>query len=209
MKREDLEHIIRASGVITDEYEFVIVGSQSLLGGHPYPPEVFTALAEADIYPLHAPEKADDIDGAIGEGSQFHESNGYYAQGVGPDTAILPDGWLRRVDKIQNDGTNSRIGYCLSAIDLFMAKVVANRDRDRDQRGAVGARLRGGRNGRFEVDQMLIDTAAKGRLRARVKRWVGIAQAQALAKDWGKPDKATAPAFRAVVGANGRHISCF
>ena len=27
MKREELEHIIRASGDITDQYEFVIVGS--------------------------------------------------------------------------------------------------------------------------------------------------------------------------------------
>lgn len=30
MKRQDLEHIIRASGAITDEYEFVIVGSTRL-----------------------------------------------------------------------------------------------------------------------------------------------------------------------------------
>lgn len=183
MKREDLEHIIRASGVITDEYEFVIVGSQSLLGGHPYPPEVFTASAEADIYPLHAHEKADDIDGSIGEGSQFHETNGYYAQGVGPDTAVLPDGWLGRVDKIQNDATNSRIGYRLSAIDLFMAKAVANRDKDRDFNVALLV------HGYVEadmavsmVDKMPIDTAAKGRLRARVRRWVGIAQTQVDAK---------------------------
>ncbi|WP_257993256.1 hypothetical protein [Cupriavidus pauculus] len=35
MKREDLKHIIRASGEITGEYEFVIVGSQSFFGGHP------------------------------------------------------------------------------------------------------------------------------------------------------------------------------
>ncbi|QBY55280.1 hypothetical protein E0W60_29740 (plasmid) [Cupriavidus oxalaticus] len=30
MKREDLEHIIRAAADITDEYEFVVVGSQSI-----------------------------------------------------------------------------------------------------------------------------------------------------------------------------------
>ena len=30
---------------------------------------------------------ADKIDGAIGEGSQFHQTYGYYAQGVGPETA--------------------------------------------------------------------------------------------------------------------------
>jgi hypothetical protein len=32
MTREELEHIIRASGDITNQYEFVIIGSQSILG---------------------------------------------------------------------------------------------------------------------------------------------------------------------------------
>ena len=52
MKREELEHIIRASADVTDQYEFIIVGSQSILGPVPNPPEVFTMSAEADIYPL-------------------------------------------------------------------------------------------------------------------------------------------------------------
>jgi hypothetical protein len=30
MTREELEHIIRASADITDQYEFVIIGSQSM-----------------------------------------------------------------------------------------------------------------------------------------------------------------------------------
>jgi len=34
---------------------------------------VFTMSAEA-IYPLRAPELADKIDGAIGEGAQFHRA---------------------------------------------------------------------------------------------------------------------------------------
>lgn len=51
MTREELEHIIRASGDITDQYEFVIVGSQSILGAVPRPEEVFTVSMEADIYP--------------------------------------------------------------------------------------------------------------------------------------------------------------
>lgn len=90
MTREELEHIIRASGDVTDQYEFVIVGSQSMLGPVPNPESVFTVSMEADIYPLQAPELADKIDGAIGEGSQFHLTYGYYAQGVGPETALLP-----------------------------------------------------------------------------------------------------------------------
>ena len=46
MNREDLEHIIRAAGEVTDEYEFIIVGSQSILGPIPYPPDVFKLSAE-------------------------------------------------------------------------------------------------------------------------------------------------------------------
>jgi hypothetical protein len=42
---------------------------------------------EADIYPLGDPAKSDLIDGTIGELSPFHETFGYYAHGVGPETA--------------------------------------------------------------------------------------------------------------------------
>lgn len=97
MTREELEHIIRASADITDQYEFVIIGSQSILGSVPQPEPVFTVSMEADIYPLAAPELADKIDGAIGEGSEFHRTFGYYAQGVGPETAALPRDWMTRV----------------------------------------------------------------------------------------------------------------
>jgi hypothetical protein len=59
MNREDLEHIIRAAAAVTDQYEFIIVGSQSILGSVPNPEPVFTMSAEADIYPLQAPELAE------------------------------------------------------------------------------------------------------------------------------------------------------
>ncbi|HSV57952.1 MAG TPA: hypothetical protein VLJ19_03560 [Variovorax sp.] len=72
MNREDLEHIIRAAAEVTDEYEFVIVGSQSILGPIPYPPEVSKLSAEVDIYPRDAEGKSELIEGALGEGSQFH-----------------------------------------------------------------------------------------------------------------------------------------
>ncbi len=87
---------------------------------------------EADIYPRQAPDLADEIDGAIGEGSQFHETYGYYAQGVGPDTAILPKDWMTRVHRVQNNNTNGRAGYCLDVLDLFLAKAAAGRDKDRE-----------------------------------------------------------------------------
>jgi hypothetical protein len=53
---------------------------------------------EVDIYPLRDP-RADLIDGALGDGSQFHVAFGYYAHGVGPETAKAPAGWQERLLK--------------------------------------------------------------------------------------------------------------
>ncbi|WP_234194290.1 DUF6036 family nucleotidyltransferase [Pseudacidovorax sp. NFM-22] len=131
MTREELEHIVRASADITDQYEFVVVGSQSILGALPAAPDVFRASREADIYPLQRPDLSDAIDGAIGEGSQFHETYGYYAQGVGPETAVLPDDWMSRVHRVQGPGTEGKVAYCLDFADLMLSKAVAGREKDR------------------------------------------------------------------------------
>ena len=55
---------------------------------------------EADLAWRHDPDaaKADNVDGAIGEGSQFHREWGYYAQGVEISTAVLAAGWEDRVE---------------------------------------------------------------------------------------------------------------
>ena len=188
MNREDLEQIIRASGDVTNRYEFIIVGSQSILGSIPDPHQVFTMSAEADIYPLDAPELADKIDGAIGEGSQFHASNGYYAQGVGPETAILPQGWMSRVHRLQNRNTNDRVGFCLDVIDLFMSKACAGRDKDREfcmaliEHGHVDPEQALGM-----VDGMPLDADGRRRLRAAIRRWVKVLREAGRHVDDGSP----------------------
>jgi hypothetical protein len=177
MTREELEHIIRASGDITDQYEFVIVGSQSILGPVPCPEDVFTVSAEADIYPLQAPELAEKIDGAIGEGSQFHRTYGYYAQGVGPSTALLPKDWMSRVHRVQNSNTNGRVGYCLDVADLFLSKAAAGREKDREfcmallAHGHVTVTVALDR-----VPHMPLDADAQRRLRATIRRWAKTLQ---------------------------------
>lgn len=130
MKRADLEHLIRAAAAITNEHEIVVIGSQSLLGSVPAPPSTLTQSMEADLYPKSRPELADVIDGAIGEDSPFHELFGYYAQGVGPDTAKLPRGWQERLVPIQNANTDLKIGLCLEPHDLAAAKLAAGREKD-------------------------------------------------------------------------------
>lgn len=130
MKRSELEHVIRASGAIADDRELIIIGSQSILGQFPDAPAALLASMETDLYPRNRPERAELVDGAIGEGSQFHEQFGYYAQGVGPETAVLPAGWEERLVRIDNPNTNGIAGLCLEVHDLAISKYVAGRPKD-------------------------------------------------------------------------------
>jgi len=45
-------------------------------------PNFLLRSCEADVFTFRNPKDADLIDGSIGEGSPFHETFGYYAQGV-------------------------------------------------------------------------------------------------------------------------------
>ena len=68
MRRADHEHLVRAAASIANDDEIIVVGSQAILGQHPDAPEALTRSTEADVYPKHFPERADLIDGSIGEG---------------------------------------------------------------------------------------------------------------------------------------------
>ena len=176
MTRDQLEHIIRASARITGEYEFVIVGSQSLLGAKPNPSAEFTASMEADIYPLNAPDKSHDIDVHIGEGSRFQDEFGYYAQGVDPSTATLPADWMSGVHRVQNENTEGRVGYCLDPIDLFLSKAWAARPKDRD---FCMAMLRQAFLTLAQAIEMVatmpLEAQEMTRLRATIRRWAADA----------------------------------
>jgi len=130
MQRFELEHVIRASGDIAKDNEIIVIGSQSILGQFPNAPARLLASMEMDLYPRNNPELAGKIDGSIGEGSLFHEENGYYAQGVGPETAVLPAGWQDRLIEVNNANTNGISGLCLEVHDLTISKLVAARSKD-------------------------------------------------------------------------------
>ena len=142
MTREQLEHIIRAAADIADDEEIMIVGSQAVLGQFPSGPAELLVSVEADVYPKNRPDRADLIDGSIGEGSPFHDTFGYYAQGVGPETAVFPAGWHERLVRIQNRNTRDAIGWCPEIHDLVLSKCAAGREKDwRFLDGAVRAGL--------------------------------------------------------------------
>jgi hypothetical protein len=130
MTREQLEHLIRAASVIADDLEIVVIGSQAILGQFPQAPDLMRVSMEADLFPLNHPERSDLIEGSIGELSPFHGTFGYYAEGVGEKTAILPRGWKERLFVIQNENTRGARGLCLDVHDLLVAKAIAGREKD-------------------------------------------------------------------------------
>jgi hypothetical protein len=130
MTREQLEHVIRASAAIAGVEDIVVIGSQAILGAFPDAPEELLVSQEADVFPMHHPDRGDLIDGSIGEGSPFQRSFGYYAHGVDDRTAILPQGWQERLILVTGNGTREARGWCLEVHDLAIAKYVAGREKD-------------------------------------------------------------------------------
>jgi hypothetical protein len=135
MNREQLAHICRAAAKIADDPEILVIGSQAILGSFDDSllPEAAIMSVEADIAFFDDPddEKADKVDGAIGEASQFHQAFGVYGQGVSVQTAILPAGWRSRLVLFDRDDTHPGRPVCLDPYDLVASKLAAGREKDR------------------------------------------------------------------------------
>jgi hypothetical protein len=129
VNRTQLEHVIRAASAITRDPEIVVVGSQAILGRYPDAPPELLKSADVDVYPRNHPDRSDLIDGSIGELSPFHETYGYYAQGVGENTAVLPKAWETRLIDVPSGAGR---GLCLEPHDLLVSKYVAGREKDRE-----------------------------------------------------------------------------
>ena len=129
MKRSELAHVLRASSAIANETSFVLIGSQAILLLLDEPPPDLLRSTEIDLYPSLHPEKSDLIDGAIGAHSTFHDTFGYHADGVGPESASLPRDWMNRaVLSYVGDVT----AICPDLHDLTASKCAAGRPKDAD-----------------------------------------------------------------------------
>lgn len=134
MNREQLEHLVRAASRIVGDADIIVLGSQAVLGTRDADglPAEATMSIEADLAFLDDPdeEKSDLVDGGIGELSTFHETFGYYAQGVSLTTAVLPRGWEDRLVDFGAAGVGAGAARCLEIHDLVVAKLVAGREKD-------------------------------------------------------------------------------
>jgi hypothetical protein len=133
MKRVEFEHAVRAAGAVLGVEEVLVIGSQALHASNPtkFPKEAERSV-EVDIAALDDADghMADLLDGSIGEASMFHETFGYYAQGVTVKTAVLPGNWRKRLVRYETAGTRPVVAWCLEIHDLWISKAVAGRAKD-------------------------------------------------------------------------------
>jgi hypothetical protein len=162
MRRDQLEHAIRAACQIIGRPEVIIVGSQSILATYREDqlPAAATMSLEVDVLPIaeensETARLANLIEGVAGEFSPFEELHGFSIDGVDLETSVVPDGWRKRLVKVQNANTTAPggepafTGWCLDKEDLCVAKLCAFREKDR---GFVAALIEAGL-----VDQHVIE----------------------------------------------------
>ncbi len=171
MNRFQLEHIIRAAGDIAGDDEIVILGSTAVLAQFPDFPGKIIRSIEADIYPRNKPDLASVIDGCIGELSPFHNTYGYYAHGVGPETARnLPGGWEKRLIPVSNENTRGITGWGVEIHDLVIGKFVSGREKDFEFNEAVfGLGLVSQKILQERLESLEVPAAMKDQIRMKIK----------------------------------------
>jgi hypothetical protein len=150
---EDLERVVRALAREFRTDTVFIVGSQAILAGMPDAPEVVRQSPEVDAFPGNAsiweiaeeelapgvkPLASEHINAIFGRGSPFHETHGFYIDGVDETTAKLPKGWLARavVANVQVDGRTVR-AIAPTPVDLIVSKIARLDPRDRQFTEAI------------------------------------------------------------------------
>jgi hypothetical protein len=129
VKKQHVDHILRAAGRIAEDDQFIIIGSQSLHAKFPDLPDELLASMELDLYAKNQRANTELLN-AIGQDSDFHRTYGYYADPVDERTAVLPKGWKARLINLPAGDTEGVRGLCLDPHDLAISKYVARREKD-------------------------------------------------------------------------------
>jgi uncharacterized nucleotidyltransferase DUF6036 len=144
---EDVERAVRAVATVFKTDKVFIIGSQSILLAWPSAPSVMRTSPEIDLYPENAkaweaeekkkhpdesPEASEQIDALFGSGSQFHQTHGFYIDGVDESTATLPADWrARAVIRLIDVGERTVTAIAPCPEDLIVSKLARLDDKDK------------------------------------------------------------------------------
>lgn len=134
MNHAKMIHILRVVATITNEKNFVLVGSASVLLTSRNIPLQMLNTNEIDVY---CPDSTSEDDfsflvESIGKGSQFDKTFSYYADGVSSKTAKMPADWETRARVVENLGISDVTVLVPDINDIAIAKMFAWREKDQE-----------------------------------------------------------------------------
>jgi hypothetical protein len=170
VRRDQLEHLIRAAGTSRQD-TIIVIGSQAILASVPSPNNSRSHARWRPTSPLDDPDetKVDMIDAVLGAGSMFDDTHGVHADGVSATTAVLPAGWRDRLIEVRNVNTNGVRVLFLQPHDLVVSKLAAGRDKDD---AFCAAAIQAGVIDFEILEQRFADTALDEGGRQRIVRWI-------------------------------------
>jgi hypothetical protein len=135
MDLHKVEHILRAAGDATGHKTFVVIGSAAIFLWKEKVPEAMAMSREADLFAAGVEVEevdriSDELDALLGHASSFDDTYGYYCDGVGKETAILPSDWRSRAKTYSSPATGGVTALVPHPNDLALAKLCAGREKD-------------------------------------------------------------------------------
>ena len=130
MNRSEFELLLREAGALCRESDFIVFGSQAVLGWLARPPRALLVSFEADLYPRNHPAAAILIRPRLGVTSAFFRKHGVYADSVTPELATFPDGWTDRLIPFTSKNTGGVTAWCVEIHDITVSKLAAGRPKD-------------------------------------------------------------------------------
>jgi hypothetical protein len=133
MELSHLRKLFAEARKLTQQSEFVVIGSLSILGvvreSKEIPARMLMSI-DVDCYCKRDPGRTLDLSKMLGEGSQFEAENGYYLDPVSPDVATLPEQWEFRLIPLRlEDGI---VLFFLDPNDAAVSKYARGDVRDRE-----------------------------------------------------------------------------
>jgi hypothetical protein len=130
MKKSQLELALRMAGKIARDSDFIVFGSQSILGTVAAPPKTCLVSMEVDLYPRRHPQAGGLISTGLGVRSDFFREHGFFVDCVTPDLAAFPEGWTDRLVPFRTPRTAGVTGWCVELHDVAASKLSAAREKD-------------------------------------------------------------------------------
>lgn len=137
---DDLYRAVRALSYHFKTDTVIVVGSQAVLVGWPEAPALLRMSEEIDAYPDNyrdwehdhpGEEASEEINALFGWGSHFHDTHGFYIDGVNDTTAKLPQGWIDRAVRVQvRDGDHTVFAVAPCPEDLTVSKLFRMAEKD-------------------------------------------------------------------------------